>query len=232
MSKRRKPAQSAVNTEGWLMSYADMTTILLSLFIVLTTLGKDQTGVNFEKGIESFRESRRDLGLPGMFSSSAALNQNEHLKITYPVEPEKDGDAAKGRSIDAEEERFQSFLGELQRLFETRKMPAAEGEATVDLFAPLNERAPLLKSAHWDVLRPILHTLDRRDFRVTVIVWTPTPGARPWGQTAQRANGVLGELVPAVAAEARGRLVVRAQPWPYRDFQRPALSVAVTKTRP
>lgn len=49
---RRKKALAAVNTEGWMMSYADMVTILLAMFIVLSTLGKDQTGASLQKGLE------------------------------------------------------------------------------------------------------------------------------------------------------------------------------------
>ncbi len=70
MLRRRKSADSHINTEGWMMSYADMATILLAMFIVLSTLGKDQSGVNLYNGTGSFRKALDSFGLPGAFSSS------------------------------------------------------------------------------------------------------------------------------------------------------------------
>src|SRR5437016_3554424 len=88
MSAKRKRPHSAVNGEGWLMSYADMTTILLSLFIVLTTLGQDQTGINFYKGVESFRESQHRFGLPGQFGSSGSIHDLEAPMARYSLDGE------------------------------------------------------------------------------------------------------------------------------------------------
>src|SRR4051794_37209797 len=70
MAKPRKKALAAINTEGWMMSYADMATILLAMFIVLSTLGKDQTGASLQKGLESWRETHQNFGLPGIFNTS------------------------------------------------------------------------------------------------------------------------------------------------------------------
>src|SRR5581483_8996155 len=79
MLRRRKPADSHINTEGWMMSYADMATILLAMFIVLSTLGKDQTGVNLYNGTGSFRKALDSFGLPGFFSSSSMP-----IQLSYP----------------------------------------------------------------------------------------------------------------------------------------------------
>src|SRR5438046_8282128 len=70
VAKARKKGLAAINTEGWMMSYADMATILLAMFIVLSTLGKDQTGASLQKGLESWRETRQSFGLGGIFSTS------------------------------------------------------------------------------------------------------------------------------------------------------------------
>src|SRR5207237_8598648 len=66
----KKKAEDAINTEGWMMSYADMATILLAMFIVLSTLGKDQTGASLQKGLESWRETCQSFGLGGILTTS------------------------------------------------------------------------------------------------------------------------------------------------------------------
>src|SRR5437764_5547606 len=116
---RRKRSDSKINTEGWMMSYADMATILLAMFIVLSTLGKDQTGASLQKGLESWRESRQMFGLDGVFQTSGQPNRFSSASPRYMLDPEAidgeggvgivgekvNGEKQFGRSIDQEEER-------------------------------------------------------------------------------------------------------------------------------
>src|SRR5947209_7064065 len=80
---RKKAGDSPINTEGWMMSYADMATILLAMFIVLSTLGKDQTGVNLHNGTGSFRQALDAFGLPGLFSTSSRVIPLETASPRY-----------------------------------------------------------------------------------------------------------------------------------------------------
>src|SRR5215471_2745480 len=92
MAKHRKKAETAVNTEGWMMSYADMATILLAMFIVLSTLGKDQTGVSLYNGTGSFRRALDCFGLPGLFPNSAKPIQAEAPGPRYQIKGEGETD--------------------------------------------------------------------------------------------------------------------------------------------
>ena len=122
LGKRKKGQLDQVNTEGWMMSYADMATILLAMFIVLSVLGKDQTGVALHKGLESYRESRASFGLSGLFSSSPSKAQFDAPMTRFPNGAPDDG--APGRSIDSEQEQMQHFLEEMNRRFSILKLPA------------------------------------------------------------------------------------------------------------
>src|SRR2546426_8636565 len=95
MMRRRRTADGQINTNGWMMSYADMATILLAMFIVLSTLGKDQTGVNLQRGTGSFTNALRSFGLPGLFSTSprpiALSGPTPHYLYVPPEEPSDEG---------------------------------------------------------------------------------------------------------------------------------------------
>src|ERR1700674_1695735 len=71
--RRRKRGFPGINTEGWMMSYADMATTLLAMFIVLSTMGKDQTGISLYNGTGSFVHAEQSFGLPGLFPNSSKV---------------------------------------------------------------------------------------------------------------------------------------------------------------
>src|SRR6185437_12122182 len=116
----RKPTGSRINTDGWMMSYADMATILLAMFIVLSTLGKDQTGINLANGTGSFVNSLNSFGLDGLLDAAPhPLKMNkqtpDYLFNLRPMDSRQDqaGETDKVRIIDGEEEHLQRFLQEL-----------------------------------------------------------------------------------------------------------------------
>src|SRR5207249_255869 len=85
MKRRKHAADGHVNTEGWMMSYADMATTLLAMFIVLSTMGKDQTGVSLYNGTGSFFHALDTLGLGGNFTASAKAIQFDAYGPKYQL---------------------------------------------------------------------------------------------------------------------------------------------------
>lgn len=229
---KKKGALSKVNTEGWMMSYADMATILLAMFIVLTVLGQDQTGVSLHKGLESYRESRDSFGLSGMFESSPRSVQFDAPTTRFPSGADGESGSA-GRSLDAELERLQHFVHEMDRQFPIDKLPPARAQATVDLFDPIHKESPYLASKHREVLGQVLPLLKRGDYRVTLVVWATMPSDSAWLRAAEQANHVADEAADTAQLEAkdRARFTALGQPWRYPDYQRPVLSISVTKTQ-
>jgi hypothetical protein len=238
---RKKAADGAVNTEGWMMSYADMATVLLAMFIVLSTLSKDQTGVSLQKGLESWRDSRQTFGLGGIFSTSSQVVPKREMAPRFvSAEPEPDPDhrgsgpdAENGpRSIDPEHERLQRFLGEMDRQFKVQKLPRVAGSATVDFYDRLTASPPYLTAKQAEVVWQVLPLLGRGNYRVLLIVWATMPSDTAWVRAAVQAHQVADAVAAAAGldAEARGRLVAAGQPWRYAGFERPVLSLVIART--
>ncbi len=128
---KRKRAGGHINTEGWMMSYADMATILLAMFIVLSTLGKDQTGISLANGTGSFVNAMSSFGLAGLFRTSARPIPMNNPTPHYLYHPPPTRTAARRdrrRVIDGEEEHLQRFLRELQRQFPVERPSRQVGQ--------------------------------------------------------------------------------------------------------
>jgi Membrane MotB of proton-channel complex MotA/MotB len=249
MARSRKTADAAINTEGWMMSYADMATILLAMFIVLSTLGKDQTGASLQKGLESYRESRQTFGFPGMFDTTGrAINlsaSGPRYNLHHEDDPSRQGNTAigvasngpddekrEGVSIDQEKEQFQHFVKELERQFDVKRMPYVTGQATVDLFDPLNKHAPLLTAKHKEALSPVIGLLKRDEYRLMVVAWATMSKDSALLRAAEQAQSIAKEIIDSghLDEAASRRLMAVAKTWPYADYQRPVFSLVVAKT--
>ncbi|HZU38296.1 MAG TPA: flagellar motor protein MotB [Gemmataceae bacterium] len=233
--------ESSVNTNGWMMSYADMATTLLAMFIVLSTLGKDQTGISLYNGTGSFVRALDAFGLPGVFSASKKVIQLDtagphylggmetedaagHLWSREPSEDEL-------RVLDIEEEHLQQFLQEMQRQLPLAKWPRTQGQAAVDFYDPLNRQPPLLAARHQEVAWQVVPLLRRSNYRVFVVVWATMPSPRAWMRAANQAQALVEEIANAAELDqaARTRLVPLGQPWPYRNRRRPVFSLVIRK---
>jgi hypothetical protein len=215
-----------------MMSYADMVTILLSLFIVLTTLGKDQTGVRLQHGIEAYRRNRDTFGLPGLLPGSSQPSQMDHATPRYLLEDPNDGEDGKGaQSQDGEQEQLQRFLGEMKRQFRVEEMPRVVGQATVDFYDKLGREPPLLKGHSAEVAGQVLSVLSRPQYRVYVIVWATMPNPSAWTRAVNQAQQLVEEVAGTaqLAPEARARLLPLGQPWRYPQHQRPVFSLVISR---
>jgi hypothetical protein len=234
--KRKNSGVSKVNTEGWMMSYADMATILLAMFIVLSTLGKDQTGFNLNKALESVERHRNLFGLPGFLFSSAQPFQLDKVSSRYLTEQaERDpepGNHPKHRDKihDLEEQQFQRFLEEMHRQFKVNKLPGLTGTASVDFFEPLG-RGPLLNAKANEVVAQVVPALYQKNCQVLIIVWATMPKESAWLRAARQADQLATEIgdTAGLDAEARGRLLPMGQPWPHQNYERPVFSLVITR---
>jgi hypothetical protein len=246
----KKGGHGGPDSLAWMMSYADMATILLAMFIVLSTFAKDQTGISLYYGTGSFRAAVTTFGLPGLMpnSSQVVSLQAPGPQHTLPArddsEPGDDPHVAKDkqstatpettpdRIIDGEQENFQRFLSEMDRHFHTTKLPRHGGQTALDFYEKLGKKAPFLSPAEVEQLAPLLPLLRQSGYRMEVIVWAGTPSDTATTRSAVEAADVVNELAATAGldGEARRRLVAVGQSWPYRDVQRPVMSVVVTRT--
>jgi hypothetical protein len=246
----KKGGHGGPDSLAWMMSYADMATILLAMFIVLSTFAKDQSGISLYYGTGSFRAAVTTFGLPGLMPNSSqvvSLNAPGPQHTLPPRDDSESGEdrhvakdsqnlgvpeSAPDRIIDGEEENFQRFLSEMDRHFRTAKLPRQGGQTAIDFYEKLGKKAPFLSAAQQEQLAPLLPLLRKPGYRMEVVVWAGTPSDTAIARSALEAADVASELAgnAGLDGEARARLVGVGQSWPYRDVQRPVMSVIVTRT--
>jgi Membrane MotB of proton-channel complex MotA/MotB len=229
MARKRKQIDGAINAEGWMMSYADMATILLAMFIVLSTLGKDQTGASLNKGLESWRASRQFFGLDGLFPNSKNVHDFGDTHPHYAVEqPDTDGPRV-DQTVAGEEATLQNLQKEFERRFSLEKAPKLLGRASLDFFDPLNAKAPYLNAKHGPTLRQLTPYLLRADYQAVLVVWAPTPSESAMKRTLEKASGVAGEIRASLPPNANPSFMAVAQTWDAAEHQRPVFSLIISR---
>lgn len=97
---------------GYIVTFSDMVTLLLTFFVMLQTLASTQDPELFNKGRDAFLESIRYIGL-GVFFGRGDIATLGHLKTRYYIDnPDK---LAEIRTIDARAEEIRRILEKLQQ---------------------------------------------------------------------------------------------------------------------
>lgn len=236
MARAKKKNGQAVATDAWMVSFASLATVLLGMFIVLSTLGKDQTGISTLRGLGSFREYRAQFGFGGLFDHSGRAKQFEAVGPRYVIdeldqETELSDKNAATRSIDGEREKLQRFLDELDRLFPVETLPPISGQAVVDFHQPFPKKAPLLSAKANGLLTQIAPLLRRSDYQVAVVVWATMPSQSAWVQATNQATALAEEIATfgQLNEQERSRLVPHGQPWPHVKYLRPIWSLQIMR---
>jgi hypothetical protein len=234
--RRKKSHGSAVNANGWMISYADMVTILLAMFIVLSTLSKDQTGLSLYYGTGSYRKAVKQFGLPGVSNNTAKTVQLEAPGPKFAIDDPSDSKKEENdqRVIDGEEEVFQQFLGNAKKDLKVENAGRESGRTSVDFYSRLNSTSPLLSPKQHDMIVPLLLMAQQRGFRVEVVVWAPTPADTACFRSIKTANVLRNELLAELATTklVEDRIIPVARPWKYRDVRRPIFSIVVSRIEP
>jgi len=92
---------------GYIVTFSDMVTLLLTFFVMLLTLANEQDPELFNKGRDSFVKSIRYIGL-GMFFGRQDMPVLGSLKSRHYIEQDEQPDNR--RTIDAQRERVRRIL--------------------------------------------------------------------------------------------------------------------------
>ena len=110
-NKKLMPEILPPKVPGYIVTFSDMVTLLLTFFVMLLTLANDQDPELFNKGRDSFIKSIKYVGL-GMFFGRQDMPEFDSVKTRHSIE---DGDeqAATRRTIDAEREKIRRILDQI-----------------------------------------------------------------------------------------------------------------------
>jgi hypothetical protein len=108
--KRRTSEESAPKVPGYIVTFSDMVTLLLTFFVMLLTLAEVQDPALFNKGRDSFIKSIRYIGL-GVLFGRKEMPDLGLVKLKYYT-PDPDETFAR-RSIDANREKTRRIFKKL-----------------------------------------------------------------------------------------------------------------------
>jgi hypothetical protein len=222
-------------------------TSLLAFFIILTSLAKDQTGVDLYEGTGSFVRALDTFGLPGVFPKdrSKRLFQGTNYNPQYAAgggqdklpndeSAEQDSDNPNQRTLDQELESFERLILELEHRFDVQSLPKTKGQVAFDLFDPLDARRPRLPPGAGQIIAQLVPTLKTGLHRVEIVVWATTPKRTAWQRAVEQSAVLRDEMISLarLTADEQSRLTAMGCTWPVSDAQRPSLTIRVSKIDP
>ncbi len=109
--QRQTNEEQGPKVPGYIVTYSDMVTLLLTFFVMLITLADVQDPELFDKGRDAFLESLRDIGLGMLFGRQNTPDYGS-LKTKHSIDnPE---DLSERRTIDAKAEQIERIFEELK----------------------------------------------------------------------------------------------------------------------
>ncbi len=114
--QRRKKEESSPKVPAYIVTFSDMTTLLLTFFVLLLSLARAQDSKAYNAGRASFTESMAKFGL-GTFTGVKVNPDFGESKVKHSIsKPDKLFDI---RNIDAREENLRRIFKEVNRSMTT-----------------------------------------------------------------------------------------------------------------
>lgn len=116
MSQKLQTSEGSAKVPGYIVTFSDMVTLLLTFFVLLLSLAKVQDPELFNKGRHAFWRSLRCHGL-GVLYGRTHMPDLGVEKVKYPIaSPDK---SFKGRSIDTRKEKVRRIFKKVSRSMTT-----------------------------------------------------------------------------------------------------------------
>lgn len=127
MSRNRgKAGDDGPKVPGYIVTFSDMVTLLLTFFVMLMTLADFQDPELFNLGRDSFFESIGRFGI-GMLMGGFQSRDLGSTKLKYYIE--NPDDRYQGRTIDANEEEIRRLFNKIRRSARTEQSKLAARKA-------------------------------------------------------------------------------------------------------
>jgi flagellar motor protein MotB len=198
MGAKKRQQDDAAETPAWIVSFADMITLLLAFFVLLQSFAKEQDPELFRKGQGAFRRSISGYGIPDLLFGKPQLLSGPAQKKRHPTKENVDKDKNRERVIDPTDLDIREAFARLKKAIET---DVSELEREIDSVAvtPItfskgdarlnSEARKYLKNRAAELDR----SLDPKRVTISIIASSPDeqrPGKQRLVLAARRARNV------------------------------------------
>jgi flagellar motor protein MotB len=195
MSKKKFTEDPKRGVPGYIVTFSDMITLLLTFFVMLLSMAETQVEKHkFEVGMYSFRRAIADFGMSGLLMNRSNSSNQEHPKVYYRVD---DGqDEPEDRSIDAKTEMLRRVLMDIEQMMKISPSHILGAQKTV---FPTHIR---FSDGGWELNNPAQTTLQKltENLKITFSRQKPSiyvlglaadaPGSQQMAISARRAEAV------------------------------------------
>lgn len=200
MSRQSQPEEPKAGAPGWIVTFSDMITLLLTFFVLLLSMAETQVEDHkFMAGKSALQQAFADFGLNGFLVSFSSGPQMEYPKPKYRVD--EGNDEMENRSVDSETEMLRRVMLDIETMMKISPSQIAGMNKkflqTNISFAPgsaklsdesLKKLVPLCEQVqiNYSGQSPILYVLG--------LAADEGDGPRQWTLSAQRAQAVADEI--------------------------------------
>ena len=212
--KAAPPEEKGETAPLWIISFADMISLLMAFFVMLLTMAQTRSGKLcnpgegiFEKTIFGFKSSISGFGLPGLLGKASEQDSFEYGKSHYNLVG--DNNNPDERTIDAGEEKIRRLFKELQsnsKIFERRDK---DGQPTFVATPIIFQQGQAdLDEASKKFLTQFALNLGQSDKRVIGIyivglTWEELPEQQKWRLSVRRSQAAGDFLRSVIAPEQK-----------------------------
>jgi outer membrane protein OmpA-like peptidoglycan-associated protein len=220
MSKKPAQEESGEKAPLWIISFADMISLLMAIFVMLQTMATEHTNELFTSGrgkfeatIGEFKRTINGFGIPGMFGNSAGSHsmgtprKQHHFDSPQP-EP------VTNPAVDGEEEKMRRLFTNLSRSAKTDR-PQLTGKIQDYTFMPIQFTiaGDQLDSDTTSRLTQYVTVLEQAGITDDTVVYyvvgsapdVPSPSEQ-WIVSEKRAQSVADFLRGALPESLRGKI--------------------------
>lgn len=229
-----------------MLSYGSMVTAMLACFVALGSLAEDQTGADLQAGMASLNDALHSGGTsrssgdksngepPQAFAASPqyvlplAGNMGTHGDTDDLTEESADNEL-----LNREEQDYQRFLNELERMSSVQPLPAIEGDVSFDCFDRLADNRPAIPSSLWESVRNLQPLFGQKGYEMELTVWAPTPTQSAWTRAAAQSITLRDAIAERLdlTDDMASRFHAVSRPWLYSNLDRPTVSMTVRRLK-